>query len=418
MRPLVRRKDRSRRSVPPRPAASFGLLAIALAAAASGCGGGKAAEDILIGGYMGLTGDVATFGQSTQNGIVMAFDEINAGGGVAGKKLKVTIEDDQGRPEEAATVVRKLISQDGVIAVLGDIPSSNSLAAAPICQAAAVPMITPSSTNPKVTETGDYIFRVCFIDPFQGTVMAKFAYENKGVRKAAVLRDVRSDYSVGLADFFIHTFTQLGGTMVGDQSYARGDTDFRAQLTALKAKNPEAIFVPGYYGDVGLIVRQAREMALEVPLLGGDGWDSPELFSLAGDALRNVFFSNHYSTDDQSPEVQRFVQAYKARFGAVPDALAALGYDAAQFLAAGLRRVVEEDQAAFGHLVGPARSDAKSKEARAAARAKLREVLAGIRGLQGVTGSISVDAQRNAVKPAVVLAVKSTGYEYVTTIEP
>lgn len=388
---------------------------LALLVAVAGCGGGGDAGEILIGGYMGLTGDVATFGEATQNGIMMATDEINAAGGIGGKKLRVRIEDDQGRSEEAATVVRKLISQDGVIAVLGDIPSSNSLAAAPICQAAKVPMITPSSTNPKVTQTGDYIFRVCFIDDFQGTVMAKFAYEDKNIRKAAILRDVRSDYSVGLADYFISTFTKLGGTIVADQSYSRGDTEFRPQLTALKGAKPEAIFVPGYYNDVGLIVRQARELGIEEPLLGGDGWDSPELFALGQESLRNTFFSNHYSTEDQSPAVQRFVQAYKGRFNAVPDALAALGYDAAQFLAAGLRRLQEEDAAAFAKLVGPARA---GDPGRAQARAKLRDLLAGIRGLEGVTGSISVDENRNAVKPAVVLAVKSSGYEYVTTIEP
>jgi len=391
--------------------AGVALLFVAVA----GCGGGGNAEEVLIGGYMGLTGDVATFGEATQNGIVMAIDEINAAGGIGGKKLRVRIEDDQGRSEEAATVVRKLISQDGVIAVLGDIPSSNSLAAAPICQAAGVPMITPSSTNPKVTQTGDYIFRVCFIDDFQGTVMAKFAYEHKNIRKAAILRDVRSDYSVGLADYFISTFTKLGGTIVADQSYSRGDTEFRPQLTSLKGAKPEAIFVPGYYNDVGLIVRQARELGIEEPLLGGDGWDSPELFALGQESLRNTYFSNHYSTEDQSPAVQRFLQAYKARFNAVPDALAALGYDAAQFLAAGLRRLHEEDAAAFTKLAGAARA---GDQGRAQARAKLRDLLAGIRGLEGVTGSISVDENRNAVKPAVVLAVKSSGYEYVTTIEP
>jgi branched-chain amino acid transport system substrate-binding protein len=396
--------------------ARFVVLAMLLVAVA-GCGGGGDSGEILIGGYMGLTGDVATFGEATQNGIVMAIDEVNAAGGISGKKLRVMIEDDQGRSEEAATVVRKLISQDGVIAVLGDIPSSNSLAAAPICQAAGVPMITPSSTNPKVTQTGDYIFRVCFIDDFQGTVMAKFAYEHKNIRKAGILRDVRSDYSVGLADYFITTFTKLGGTIVADQSYSRGDTEFRPQLTALKAANPEAIFVPGYYNDVGLIVRQARELGIEVPLLGGDGWDSPELFALGREALRNTYFSNHYSTEDQNPAVQRFLQAYKARFNMVPDALAALGYDAAQFLAAGLRQLSEEDAEAFAHLGGRPQAGAKG-EGRAEARAKLRDRLAGIRGLEGVTGSISVDEHRNAVKPAVVLAVKGSAYEYVTTIEP
>jgi branched-chain amino acid transport system substrate-binding protein len=395
------------------------LLVAAALMGAAGCGGGGSKDaDILVGSFLCLTGNTATFGQSTQNGIVMAFDEVNAAGGIAGKQLRSIIEDDQGRPEEAATVVRKLISQDGVIAVLGDVPSSNSLAAAPICQEARVPMITPSSTNPKVTATGDYIFRVCFIDPFQGTVMAKFAYTNKGVRKAGILRDVRADYSVGLADFFIATFTGLGGAVVGDHSYSQGDTDFRAQLTKLKAAGPDAIFVPGYYNDVGLIVRQAREIGITIPILGGDGWDSPELFALGGPALANTFFSNHYSTDDENPTVQNFVHAYEERFKAKPDALAALGYDAAQFLVAALRRVAEGDPEAFARLVGAAPADPKGRDARAGARAKLRDSMAGIRDLKGVTGSIAMDEARNAVKPAVVLAVSESGYRYVTTIEP
>ena len=393
------------------------LLAV-LAALLAGCGGGGGQTEILVGGYMGLTGNTATFGQSTKNAILLAVDEINAAGGIAGKKLKVTVEDDQSRPEEAATVVRKLISQDGVIAVLGDIPSSNSLAAAPICQEAGVPMITPSSTNPKVTATGDYIFRVCFIDPFQGTVMARFAYEHKSVRRAAILRDVRSDYSMGLADFFIQTFTGLGGQIAGDQSYSQGDTDFRPQLTDLKAQNPEAIFVPGYYNDVGLIVRQARELGITVPLLGGDGWDSPDLFKLGGEAVVNTFFSNHYSADDQSPRVQSFVTAYAARYGHKPDGLGALGYDAAQVLATALRAVAASDPAAFERLVGPAPAGAKAREERAAARSKLRDALAQVRDFPGVTGTISIDAERNAVKSAVVLAVEPSGYTYVTTIEP
>jgi branched-chain amino acid transport system substrate-binding protein len=408
---------RSRRSALARGWVPVLASALALAAVA-GCGGQGKPTAILVGGYLGLTGNTATFGQSTQDGIVMAFDEVNAAGGIAGKTLKAIIEDDQGRPEEAATAVRKLISQDGVIAVLGDVPSSNSLAAAPICQAAKVPMITPSSTNPKVTETGDYIFRVCFIDPFQGTVMAKFAHEHKGLRKAGILRDVRSDYSVGLADFFIETFTQLGGTIVSDEAYSQGDTDFRPQLTALKAKGPDGIFVPGYYNDVGLIARQAREIGLKIPILGGDGWDSPELVALGGDALENTFFSNHYSTEDQSPTVQNFIQAYEKRFGAKPDALAALGYDAAQCLAAALRQIAAADPALFERLAGPEPGDAAAREARAAARARLRDVLAATRDLRGVTGTTTMDEHRNAVKPAVVLAVSEGGYRYVTTIEP
>src|SRR5712692_5426286 len=320
----------------------FRLLTRAAVAAtllgALSCGKGGGGNEIVIGEYGSLTGTTATFGQSTDNGIKMAFDEINTAGGVLGKKLKVLVEDDQSKPEEATTAVTKLINQNHVVAMLGEVSSSRSLAAAPVCQANAVPMVSPSSTNPRVTQIGDYIFRVCFIDPFQGAVMAKFAANTLKVKKVAILVDVRNDYSVGLQTFFRENFRQLGGQIVAEQSYSEGDSDFHAQLTQIKAVNPEAIYVPGYYTEVGTIARQARELGLAVPLLGGDGWDSPKLWEIGGTALNGCYLSNHYSVDDPSPLVQKFVGDYKTRYKATPDALAALGYDAAKILADAMSR--------------------------------------------------------------------------------
>jgi branched-chain amino acid transport system substrate-binding protein len=351
-------------------------------------------SEIVIGEYGSLTGTTATFGISTKNGIDMAVDDINNAGGVLGKKVRVIIEDDQGRPEEAQTVVTKLITQDRVIAVLGEVASSRSLAAAPVAQQNQIPMISPSSTNPRVTQVGDYIFRVCFIDPFQGFVMAKFTTETLKLRNVAILRDIKNDYSVGLADVFAENMAQMGGSIVADESYSEGDTDFSAQLTAIKAKNPQGIFIPGYYTEVGLIARQARTLGLTVPLLGGDGWDSPKLWEIGGEALNNSYFSTHYSVDDPSPAIQKFVADYKARFNEVPDGLAALGYDAAHILFDAIRR-------------------ANSTEP-----SQIRDALAQIKDYAGVTGTITLDAERNAIKPAVVLKVQDGKFPFIEAVSP
>ena len=275
-------------------------LAAVLATTLS-CGSKGSQKEILIGEYGSLTGGIATFGISTKNGSELAFEDINKKGGILGQKIKLLVEDDQSKPEEAGTVVNKLIHQDHVVAMLGHVASSHSLAAAPICQAEKIPMISPSSTNPRVTQVGNYIFRVCFLDTFQGAVMAKFAYDTLKVKKVAILVDVRSDYSVGLQTFFGQAFKKLGGTIVTEQSYSQGDSDFRAQLTAIKGSNPEAIYVPGYYTEVGTIVHQARELGITVPFLGSDGWDSPKLWEIGGTALNGCYFSNHYATDDPEP---------------------------------------------------------------------------------------------------------------------
>ncbi len=358
------------------------------------CGKGGPGDEIRIGEYSSLTGTTATFGQSTDHAIQMAVDEINQSGGVLGRKIHVFVEDDQSKPEEAATAATKLINQNHVVAMLGEVSSSRSLAAAPICQASGIPMVSPSSTNPRVTQIGDHIFRVCFIDPFQGAVMAKFAADTLKLKKVAILVDVRNDYSVGLQTFFREHFRQLGGEVVSEQSYSEGDSDFHAQLTQIRSANPEAIYVPGYYTEVGTIARQARELGMSVSLLGGDGWDSPKLWEIGGDALNGCYFSNHYSTDDPSPLVQKFVGDYKARYKQVPDALAALGYDAAKILVDAIRRAGSTD--------GP----------------KVREALASTKDFQGVTGTITVNAERNAVKPAVILKVDNGKYVLIETIKP
>ncbi len=258
--------------------------------------------------------------------------------------------------------------------MLGDVASSHSLAAAPICQAEKIPMISPSSTNPRVTQVGDYIFRVCFLDTFQGAVMAKFANDTLKVRDVAILVDVRSDYSVGLQTFFGQSFKKLGGKIVSEQSYSQGDSDFRAQLTAIKAANPQAIYVPGYYTEVGTIVHQARELGITVPFLGSDGWDSPKLWEIGGKALNGCYFSNHYATDDPSPVVQKFVTDYQAKYKQLPDALAALAYDAARILADAMTRAGSTDGE------------------------KVRDAIASTKDFPGVTGNISINQERNAVK--------------------
>jgi branched-chain amino acid transport system substrate-binding protein len=355
---------------------------------------GGSSDEILVGEYGSLTGDKATFGISTKNGIDMAVDEINAAGGVLGKKVRMIIEDDQGLPAEAQTVVTKLITRDKVIAVLGEVASSSSMAAAPVAQQNMIPMISPSSTNPEVTKAGDYIFRVCFIDPFQGFVMAKFASGTLKITKAAVLRDIKNDYSVGLADVFSENFKKMGGTIVADQSYSAGDTDFNAQLTAIKATNPQAIFVPGYYTEVGLIARQAKKQGIKVPLLGGDGWDSPKLTEIGGKDLDGAFFSNHSSMDDPSPAIQKFASGYKTRYNVASDALAGLGYDSAMVLFDAIKRA--------GTTEGP----------------KLRDAIAQTKDHAGVTGKITLDADRNANKPAVVLEIKDGKFVYRETISP
>jgi len=356
---------------------------------------GANAEVIKIGEFASLTGSEAAFGQSSHHGTQLAVDELNAAGGVLGKKIQLLTEDDQSQAGMSATVVRKLISSDGVVAVLGEVASSRSLEAAPICQENKIPMISPSSTNPRVTQVGDYIFRVCFLDSFQGgKVLAGFANNTLKAKTVAVLKDVKSDYSVGLAKFFEEGFTAGGGKIVAEQNYSGGDKDFNAQLTAIKAVNPDAIFVPGYYTEVGLIALQAKQLGITVPLFGGDGWESDVLVSIGGLALDGDYFSTHFSPDDNSPVARSFVQHFQEKFHSTPDSMAALGYDSALILADAMKRAGATDGA------------------------KVRDAIAATKDFHGASGTITIDENRNASKPAVIVTIKNGQYKYVEAIAP
>lgn len=363
---------------------------------ALGCGAqkkeGGGADGIVVGHVASMTGDTATFGRSADQGIRMAVEEINAAGGVLGRPIEIVTEDDRSVTEEARTAAQKLIGRDQVTALLGEVASSRSLAAAPEAQRAKVPMISPGSTNPKVTQVGDYIFRACFIDPFQGAVMARFAADELKAKRLAILFDFKQDYSVGLAEFFRETVKKNGGEIVADERYTSGDIEFRAQLTTIRAAKPDAIFVPGYYTELGLIAKQARELGIEVPLLGGDGWDSEKTLEIGGDAVNGYFFSTHYAADSDSPRVQAFVKAFTAKYGATPDAMAALGYDTAGILADALKRA----------------GTTESK--------KLRDAIAATSNYEGVTGKISIDPERNARKDAVVLKIDGGKFRFYRTV--
>ena len=392
------------------PAAVFALLAGGCAnktANTSGTSSVGGANTITLGEYGSLTGDKSTFGHSTDNGAQLAIKAVNAAGGVNGKMLTVDVQDDGGTPDGASSVVKKIITGSKPTAVIGEVASTLSIQAAPICNAAKVPMISPSSTNPKVTQTGPYVFRVCFIDPFQGTAAAKFAAGTLHAKKAAILTDAGNDYSIGLTKFFTQSFQQGGGTITLSQNYGKDDVDFSSQLTQIKATNPDVLYVPGYYGQVGPIAKQARAIGLNVPLLGGDGWDSPKLVEGAGGpnaALEGSYFTNHSSMSNPDPTIQKFVAAYKAAYGGQqPDSLAALGYDAVGVLADAMKR-----------LPAPADGDYASP----AYRAALRDAIAGTRGYKGVTGTITIGPDRNAVKPAVVLQIHGSEFKYVSTVNP
>jgi len=388
---------------------------LALALLIAGCAG-SGQDELVIGEYGSLTGNDATFGQSTKDGVELALAELQAqkGGKIGGLPVRVVSEDDQGKPEEAATVVQKLLNQDRVITVIGEVASSRSLAAAPICQAAGVPMISPSSTNPAVTEKGDYIFRMCFIDPFQGTVMAKFATDSLHLKRVAILKDVKNDYSVGLAQFFTEAFVKTGGQIVEETAYSAGDQDFRSQLTAIKAKNPQAIFVPGYYTEVGLIARQARELGIQVPIMGGDGWESEQLLKIGGTALNGSYYSNHFAADNPDPNLQNFLHRYKAKFGKESDAIGGLAYDAANVLFQSMQKLADTDAETFKGLA----SSRAGSSARKAAEKKLRDIIATTTRYPGVTGTITLDEHRNASKPAVVIAIRDGAKHYAATINP
>ena len=359
------------------------LLIVGLLSACQPQSGGG--DKVKIGVFMSTTGTTANFGISSVNGIKMAADEINKAGGINGKQVELLVQDDRSDASEAATIVTKFVTQDQVNAVIGEVARSRSLAAAPIAQNAKIPMLTPSSTNPEVTKKGDFIFRSCFIDPYQGAAIAQFAAKTLGAKTAAIMVDRKNDYSTGLEKVITETFTKMGGKMVATQSYQEGDQDFNAQLTSLKGTNPEVIFVPGYYNDVGLIAKQARDKGITVPLIGGDGWDSEQLYKIGGTALNGSYFTNHYSPFDTAPNVVKFVNDYKSRYNSTPDALAATAYDAANIMFDAIKRSKS--------LSGP----------------DIRDALAATNAFPGVTGTVTFNKQRDAVKPIVMIEIKDGG---------
>ncbi|HWA76609.1 MAG TPA: ABC transporter substrate-binding protein [Polyangiaceae bacterium] len=356
--------------------------------------GAPATGEIVIGHYGSMTGGTAHFGQDTDKAARLLVDEVNRAGGVNGRKLKLITLDTRGDSAEAANAVSRLIDVEKVVAVIGEVASSLSLAGGRVAQRRKIPMVSPSSTNPKVTEVGDYIFRVCYLDPFQGRVMALFARNNLKLDKVAVLKDVKNDYSIGLADAFKAAFTGAGGTIAVEQSYSQGDTDFSAQVTAIKGSPAQAIFVPGYYSEVGAIARTAQRLGLKLPLLGGDGWDAPDLLKIAGDSLNGSYFSNHFAPDAATPTAQKFVADFTKTYGVPPTGLGALGYDAAAVLVDAMKR-------------------AKSIEPTA-----IRDALAQTKDFTGVTGQITIDSARNAQKGAVVLKIDGGKPKYEATVQP
>lgn len=378
------------------------VLGTVLAGLAAGCGGGeKKADTIKVGANLEMTGGSASYGISSKNAIELAFKEINEKGGINGKQLELVVADNKSEAAEATNAMQKLVSQDNVVAVIGPNLSSSVIAASAINNSAKVLDIAPMATNPYVTvdqasgKTKEFNYRTCFIDPFQGTVMAKFATAELGVGNAAILIDNSSDYAKGLAQFFKENFVKEGGAVTAEESYLQKDTDFKATLTKIKATNPDFLYVPGYYQEVGLIVKQARELGMNMPIAGGDGWDSAKMPEIAGAAaLNNTYFSSLYSPDDSSDINKNFVAAYEKAYGQKPDVFAALSYDSAL-------------------LVAEAIKNAGSTEP-----AKISEAMAKINGFSGVSGSVTFDDKHNPVKSAVILEYKDGAQSLKTKINP
>ena len=341
-----------------------------------------------------MSGSEATFGQSTAHGIQLAVREINASGGIKGRLVELVSYDDRGISQEAGTAVTRLITSDKAVAILGENTSSMSLAGGRIAQQYGVPMISPSSTNPAVTQLGDKIFRVCFLDSFQGWVQAKFARDSLKARTAAILYDQSQAYSKGLAEYFKAAFEKMGGTITTEQAYTGGDQDVSAQLTTIRQTEPDVILVPGYYTDAGNVAIQTRKLGLTAPLLGGDGWESPQLAAIGGAAIEGSYYSCHYAFQENRPEVRKFVTDFQTAYGQVPDSLGALGYDSARLLFDAMQRAPSWDGAT------------------------LARTIAGTKGFVGVTGKITIDRERNAKKSAVVVQMKGGTPVVVSTIEP
>ena len=377
------------------------IVALLVGSLVAGCGKSSDANKIKIGLLNEMTGGNATFGTSSANGAKMAFKEINAKGGVLGKQIEAVIADNKSEPSESANAMTKLATQDGVVAVTGVFASSNAIAASSVAEATKTPFLAVGATNPKVTvdeksqKVKEYTFRVCFIDPFQGTVGANFVLNTLKLKKAAIMVDNSSDYSKGLAAFFKEAFVKGGGSILLEEAYLQKDQDFKAVLTKLKALNAEVIYVPGYYEEVGKIVKQARELGITAPIIGGDGWDSPKLVEIGtAAALNNTYFTNHYSVDDNSPASKAFVDAYKKEYGQNPDALAVLGYDAAKLLIDAIGRANSTD------------------------KTKILAAIAATKDYPAITGATTLNATHDAVKSAVIIEMKDGKQVFNATVKP
>ena len=360
----------------------------------SGSGKSSAAEPVKIGFFMSITGRDASFGEVSLRGARLAVEELNTAGGVLDRPVELVVEDNRSLAGESATAAKKLISRDQVVALVGECSSARTLEAAPVAQAAGIPLVTPASTNPKVTQVGDAVFRVCFIDPFQGEVLAAFARRKLGLKRAALLIDGASPYSVGLGEFFTKTFTAMGGEVVATQKYSGADTDFRAQLTAIRGARPDALFLPGYYVAAGLVAKQANELGLKATLLGGDGFEAPQLLEIGGTALEGAYYSTHFAPENAERSAASFVAAYRKRYDTVPNGLAALSYDAVKLVADAIRR------------------------ARTTEKGALRRALAATRDFPGASGRTTINAQRDAEKDAAIITVRGGRLEFVQTVKP
>ena len=370
-------------------------LAAALALFAAGCSKSES-DTIAIGGIFPLSGDVAVYGVECKKGIDLSIDEINEEGGVNGKKLVLIGEDDEGKPDKSVNAFKKLTTKDKVKFIIGSLTSGCVQAVTTLAQAGRVIQIAPAATSPAITEAGDYIFRACFIDPFQGTVGGKFATDTLGAKRAAVLYDIQNDYSVGLEENFVKAFEAGGGTVVARESYSTGDKDFNAQLTKIKNAAPDVVYIPDYYGTVALIARQLRMQGITTPIVGGDGWDG--LAGNAGDEVLNGFYSNHYAVDSEVPAVQKFVSSFKTKYNSAPNAFAALGYDSVYMLRDAISKAGTLDVASVRSALEQTNGDY-------------------------VTGHLTFDALHNPVKSAVMLELVRSGdgkltSVYKTTVNP
>ncbi|HEX3017559.1 MAG TPA: ABC transporter substrate-binding protein [Caproicibacter sp.] len=363
-------------------------------AAQQSAAGSSDSGDIKIGVVGPMTGSVSTYGQSAQKGLKLLQKQVNASGGVNGKKVNFVFTDDENKPASAVTAGQKLIFDDKVCAIIGPMTSTCANSLGPVCQSNQMPMITPYATNPKVTQAGDFIFRTCFIDPFQGTVLAKFSKSSLKAKTAAVLYDNGNDYSKGLAEFFISGFKSQGGTVVDTETYNTGDKDFNTQLTKIAQKNPDVLILPDFYSTVAVIMKEARTAGIKATFLGGDGWDSSDLFTIAGDSVEGAYFSNHYSPDDTSKGVVQFIKDFQAEYsGATPDAIAALSYDSGQIVLQAIK--------------SSGKTDAQS----------IKEAMKNTSG-SFVTGDIKFDASRNPTKAAVILKCTGGKSKFFTKVNP